>query len=100
MLEEALEKRHPGECHPAEVSGPIVAIAEGDLPVLNPFQRTVGDGDAEDVAPQVVEHLLPAAGVLAVHDTLAGTWSRRPARLRAAQIFARKICDNAWTGTR
>jgi hypothetical protein len=68
MLEEALEKRHPCECHPSEVLGPIVPIAERDLPVLDPFQSTVRDGDAEDVATQVVEDLLTAPGVLAVDD--------------------------------
>jgi hypothetical protein len=75
MLEEALEKLDAGERDPAKVLGPIVSIAEGDLPVLNPFQRGVGDGDAEDVATQVVEDLLAAPGVLAVHDP-----GRRPHR--------------------
>ena len=32
MLEEALEKRQAREGHPAELLGPIVPIAEGDLP--------------------------------------------------------------------
>jgi len=68
MLEEALEKLDAGERDPAKVLGPIVPIAEGDLPVLDPFQRAVGDGDAEDVAAQVVEDLLAAPGVLAVND--------------------------------
>jgi len=68
MLEEALEKRQAREGHPAELLGPIVPIAEGDLPVLDPFETAVGDGDPEDVAAEVVEDLLAAAGVLAVHD--------------------------------
>src|SRR3989442_679175 len=68
MLEEALEKLDAGECDPAKALGPIVLIAEGDLVVLNSFQTAVGEGDAEDVAPQVVEDLLAAPGVLAVND--------------------------------
>jgi len=68
MLEEALEKLHAGECHPAKVLGPIVPIAEGELPVLDSFQPAVGEGDAEDVAAQVVEDFLAAPRVLAVHD--------------------------------
>ena len=68
MLEEALEKLDAGERDPANVLGPIVAIAEGDLPVLDSFQTAVGNGDAEDVAAQVVENLLAAPGVLAVDD--------------------------------
>src|SRR2546428_12111307 len=66
--EEAVEKLAAGERDPARVLGPIVPIAKGDLPVLDSFQRAVGDGDAEDVAAQVVEHLLAASRVLAVHD--------------------------------
>ena len=105
MLEEALEKLHAGECHPAEMSGPIVSIAEGDLPVLDPFQRTVGDGDAKDIAAQVVEDLLAAPGVLAVDDpgSRPNAWwhlVEQTGVVEGAQIFARKICDKAWTGTR
>ena len=68
MLEEALEKLDAGERDPAQVLGPIVPIAEGDLAVLDAFQTAIGDGDAEDVAAEVVEHLLAAASVLAVDD--------------------------------
>jgi hypothetical protein len=68
VLEEALEKRDAGERDPANVLGPIVPVAEGNLPVLDSFQTAVGDGDAEDVAAQVVEDLLAAPGVLAVDD--------------------------------
>jgi hypothetical protein len=68
MLEEALEKLDAGEGDPSKASGPIVPIAEGDLPVLDAFQTAVGDGDAEDVAAQVVEGSLAAAGVLTMHD--------------------------------
>ena len=75
MLEEALEKLNAGEGDPAKVLGPIVPIAEGDLPVLDLFQRAVGDGDAEDVAAQVVENVLAAPSVLAVNDP-----RRRPNR--------------------
>jgi hypothetical protein len=68
VLEEALEKLDAGERDPAKVLGPIVPIAKGDLLVLDSFQTTVGDGDAEDVAAQIVEDLLAAPGVLAVDD--------------------------------
>jgi hypothetical protein len=68
MLEKALEKRDAGERDAAKVLGPIVPIAERDLPVLDPFQRAVGDGDTEDVAAQIVKDLLAAPGVLAVYD--------------------------------
>ena len=68
MLEESPEKFDAGERDPANVLGPIVPIAEGDLPVLDPFQTAVRDGDAEDIAAQVVEDLLTAPGGLTVND--------------------------------
>ena len=52
--------------------GPIVPIAERDLAVLDAFQTAIGDGDAEDVATEVVEDLLAAPSVLAVHDPRRG----------------------------
>jgi len=58
MLEEALEKLDAGERDPAKALGPIIPKAEGDLVVLNAFQTAVGEGDAEDVAAQVVVPLL------------------------------------------
>ncbi len=63
-----MEKLQAGEGQPAELLAPIVPIAEGDLPVLDPFETAVGDGDTEDVAAEVVEDLLAAPRVLAVDD--------------------------------
>ena len=68
MLKEASEKLDAGERDPANVLGPIVPRAESHVPVLDSFQTAVGDGDAEDVATQVVEDLRAAPRVLAVHD--------------------------------
>ena len=75
MLEEASEKLDAGERDPANVLGSIVPIAERDVAVLDAFETAVGDGDAEDVATEVVEDLLAAPRVLAVHDP-----GRRPHR--------------------
>jgi hypothetical protein len=72
MLEKAVEKLQAGEGHPAELLAPIVPIAEGDLPVQDPFETAVGDGDTEDVAAEVVEDLLAAPRVLAVDDPRRG----------------------------
>jgi len=68
MLKEALEKRDAGDGHSVKVLDPIVPMAEGDLPVLDPFETAVGEGDTENVAAQVVEDLLAAPRVLAVDD--------------------------------
>jgi adenosylmethionine-8-amino-7-oxononanoate aminotransferase len=35
---------------------------------LDPLQTTVADGDAEDVATQVLEHFAATAGGLTVYD--------------------------------
>ena len=45
----------------------VVAIAEGHLAVLDPFQTAVADGNAKDIAAQIFEHLLALARVLAMH---------------------------------
>ena len=46
----------------------IVTVAEADQAVVEGFQAAVDDGDAEDVAAQIVEDLFTAAGMLAVND--------------------------------
>ena len=76
MLEEALKELDAGDGDAANVLGPIVPIAEGDVAVLDAFQTAIGDADAEDVAAQIVEDLLAASGVLAVHDpgSRPSTW--------------------------
>ncbi len=77
MREEAVQKLDARERHPAHLVGAVVAIAEGDLAVLDPLQPAIGDRDAEEVAAEVVEHLLPAAGGLAMHDPVLlphGRW--------------------------
>ena len=46
----------------------IIAIAETDHAIVEGFQAIVGDGDAEDVAAEVVEDFLTTARVLRVND--------------------------------
>lgn len=48
----------------------VVTITESDLTILESFQATVANGDAEDVAGEIVEHLLAGAGGLAIHHPL------------------------------
>jgi hypothetical protein len=70
MLEEAPEKLDAGARDPAKVLRPIVPIAERYLAVLDPFQCAVGEGDAKNVAAQIVEDLVAAPGGLAEHDPI------------------------------
>lgn len=60
MLQEARDELQGGQRDSADLLATAVAITEGHLSVLDLFQATVGDGDAEDVAAQVVV-VLPCA---------------------------------------
>ena len=66
--------------HVADQTGPEIrgvsidsrTVAEGDLAVFEALEPAVGNGDAVQVACDVVQDLLPVAGVLSVNDpTLA-----------------------------
>ena len=46
----------------------VIAVAELDHAVVDGFKPAVGDGDSEDVASEVVEHLVAASGVLGLND--------------------------------
>ena len=61
VLEEAAHKLFAAEPAGAPAAGPAVAVFEGDAGVLEADDAGVGDGDAEDVAGEVVEHRLLAA---------------------------------------
>ena len=84
----------------------VVAVAETNLAVVDGFQTAVGDGDAEDVAAEIVEDLFTAARMLGSErpsfSSRVRAANRRasPAFFKPAQNFARKITDRARTGTR
>jgi hypothetical protein len=67
MLEETAEKLDTGEGDAAQLLSAVVAIAEGHVAVVEGLETTIADGDAEQIAAQVVEHLLAAARRLSVH---------------------------------
>jgi len=68
VLDEALQELGDGQAHVPDLLGAVVAIAEGHLPVFQRFEPGVGNSDTEDVASEVIEDLLSAAGVLGVDD--------------------------------
>jgi len=70
VLQEAADERDGVEGTSLGRAGAAVAVAEGDVAVLEAFEAAVDEGDAEDVPGQVVEHLGAAAGVLEVDDPL------------------------------
>ena len=68
MLEETVEELVSRKHDAPDCLSAIVAVAEADLTVVERFQWAVGDGDAEDVAAQIVENLFTAPGRFAVND--------------------------------
>ena len=46
----------------------VVAIPEADHAVVEGFQTAVGDGNAEDVAAEIIEDFFATASVLRVND--------------------------------
>jgi len=68
VLEEATDELHGRQGRAARALCVVVAIAERHLAILDPLQTTVADGDAEDVATQVLEHFAATAGGLTVYD--------------------------------
>ena len=68
MLEKALKELYAGDGAVLKALSPVIAIAKPDLPIRNGFQPIVGDGDAEDIAAEVVQNLFAGTGMLAMHD--------------------------------
>ena len=56
------------EGHSAQLLSAVVPIAKSDVPLLEDFQTTVGDGDAKDVTGQGFQDLSCGARGLYVHN--------------------------------
>ena len=76
-LEEPREKRRRGQRAACQLSGATGTKPERDTTVGERLQAIVGDGDAEDVAAEVFEDLLPGARFLRVDDPVAGPGAGR-----------------------
>ena len=61
MLEETADELVGREGDVPNLLRAIITVAETDLAVVEGFQAAVGDGDAEDVAAQIVEDLFTAS---------------------------------------
>ena len=68
VLKETLDKLERRKGDVADLLSFIVAVAETDLSVSERFQTAVGDGDAEDVAAQILQDFFTAASRLTVND--------------------------------
>jgi hypothetical protein len=68
MQQEAVNELLGRERDTAQFLAAIVAIAKGHLAMLEVFEATVGNGDAEEVTGQILEHLETLAGALTIDD--------------------------------
>ena len=68
VLEESPDELDTGQSNVPNFLRAVIAVAESDDTVVDGFQPAVGDGDPEDVASEVVEHLIAASGMLGMND--------------------------------
>ena len=68
MLQESADELDARQRDMTDLMGFMIAIVESNEVLVDGFQAVVGDGDAEDVACQIVQDLFSAAGVLAMND--------------------------------
>ena len=68
MLQEPADELDARQRDVAGLMGTVIAITESNEAVVDGFQAAVGDGDAEDVAGEIVEDLFSAAGMFRVND--------------------------------
>src|SRR5438876_5514239 len=68
VLKEAVNELGGGQRDMADLLSLVVAVAKTDDVVVERFQAAVGDGDAENVAGQIVEHLVATSRVLGMND--------------------------------
>ena len=64
VLEESRDEFDSRQSDTANFLRAVIAVAESDYTVVDGFKPAVGDGDPEDVASEVVEHLIAASGML------------------------------------
>ena len=68
VLQESADELDARQRDMTDLTGRIIAIVESNEAVVDGFQTAVGDGDAEDIAGEIVQDFFSAAGMLAVND--------------------------------
>ena len=68
VLEESPDEFDSWQSDAANFLRAVIAVSKSDDAVVDGFQTAVGDGDPEDVASKVVEHLIATAGMLGMND--------------------------------
>lgn len=68
VLKKPVNELRRGKLDVANLLSLVVAIAETHDAVVERLQAAVGNGDAENVAAKIVEHLVASASVLGLND--------------------------------
>lgn len=68
VLKKSVDKLGGGKPDVSDLLGLVVTVAESDDAFVKGLQAAVGNGDAENVAGQIVQHLVAASGVLGVNN--------------------------------
>src|SRR5256885_1943582 len=68
VLEESRDEFDSRQSDTTNFLRAVIAVAESDYTVVDGFKPAVGDGDPEDIASEVVEHLIAASGMLGMND--------------------------------
>ena len=71
VLEEPREERRRGQRAARQLPGTTITEPKRDATVVDVFEAIVGDRDPENVAAEVLEHLLPGGRRLHVDDPIA-----------------------------
>ena len=71
VLEKSVDKLDSGKPDVSDFLGLVVTVAESNNAVVKRLQAAIGNGDAKNIAGEIVEHLVAPAGMLGVnHPTL------------------------------
>ena len=68
MLEETADEIDGGQRDMTDLLSLVIAITESNGGAADGFQAAVGNSDTENVAGEIVQDLLTAAGMLTVND--------------------------------
>lgn len=80
MLHEAADELGCVDPAALHLAGAILAVTEDDVLAVEALDAAIGDGDAVNVATEVLQHLLAGAGMLAVDDPSPSPGSGADAR--------------------
>jgi hypothetical protein len=95
VLKESVDKLRCGKPNVADFPGLVVTVAESNNAVVKRLQAAIRNDDAEDIAGEIVEHLVTAAGMLGVNNPACfpnggGSESKKSRLLESGTKFGAK----------